>query len=525
MGREGSSGALSMQASRACERAGLRGGWARTAGAALALTLLAWAGTLTFSDAPALAATGHKFLSQLSQAPPGTPLSEPEVAAVDKEGDVFVADAGRGVVDVFSSSGVFMTQFGGGVLTGKVRGLAVDEASGEVYVADSGTDLVDVFKPSGSGGYELLSKWIGANTPSIVFGEVAGVAVNSSAGEVYVVDSSGSVVDVFKAHPKGAEEAEEGEFLTTLKGKPALEEPNGVAVNSATGQVYVADGLLENVEVFSSSGAFERKLNGKGTPTKAFGPVGVAVEAATGDMYVADATLNVVDQFNSAGEWIGWLTTAAGHPLGEPRGVAVAPAGPPNAGEVYLADAERGLVDVYGPSTTVPSVKTGKASSIKRGAAPTWTATLNGGINPEGAEAKYRFEYAEAEKFTETGEYTASTPVTSAGSGTAEVKEKAVIEGLKTETAYDYRIVGEDENGVSYGANVEFETPPAVTGLTTGAASNIQPSSATLSGSLEPEGKKRTTTSNTARPPPTGRRARSPNQKSQSPKSPRWKRA
>ena len=66
------------------------------------------------SRSSALAATGHKFLSQLSEAPPGTPLGAPEGVAVDKAGDVFVADAAAGVVDVFDSGGAFKAQLGSG---------------------------------------------------------------------------------------------------------------------------------------------------------------------------------------------------------------------------------------------------------------------------------------------------------------------------------------------------------------------------------------------------------------------------
>ena len=111
-----------------------------------------------------MAATGHKLASRLTEAPPGTPLGAPEAMAVDKAGDVFVADAGRRAVDVFNSSGAFKTQFGGGVLQGEAQGLGVDETSGDVYVADSAAGVVEVFKPNGSGGYELLSRWTGAST-------------------------------------------------------------------------------------------------------------------------------------------------------------------------------------------------------------------------------------------------------------------------------------------------------------------------------------------------------------------------
>ncbi|HEV7586233.1 MAG TPA: hypothetical protein VGO14_10695 [Solirubrobacteraceae bacterium] len=457
------------------------GAAARRAVGVVVVVLLSWLATTALSQTSALAATGHKFLSQLSEAPKGTPLSEPEAAAVDKEGNVFVGDAGQGAVDVFDSSGAFRTQFGAGILSGELRGVAIDESSGDVYVADAGTNAVDVFKPNGAGGYEMLSEWTGAGTPGAAFGAVAGVAVDSSSAKVYVVDAPEGVVDIFKAFPKGPQEAHEGEFLGTLKGGK-LEEPEGATVDPSTGKVYVADGFTEAVDVFSSAGTFEKKLTGKGTPTKAFEPVAVGVEAATGDLYVVDSRLGVVDQFKASGEWVGWLTTAAGQSFKKPRGVAIAP-----AGNVYVADAEAGVVDVFGPSVVVPDAKSGKASKFERGSPPTFKATLNGSINPDGIPATYHFEYAEAEEFEATHAYSHSTEVTSAGAGSSEVAVHALAEGLKPQTGYDFRIVAQNENGTNYGADVTFETPPAVAGVTTGPASNVQPTSATLSGSLQPK--------------------------------------
>ena len=124
----------------------------------------------------AMAAAGHRFLADVSEVPPGTALAEPGAVAVDRaSGSVFVADPDLGVVDVFSSTGAYETQFGEGALD--AEGVAVDEASGDVYIAEPSEDVVDVFKPDGSGGYVLLSEWLGAGTPDGSFGEVVGVAV------------------------------------------------------------------------------------------------------------------------------------------------------------------------------------------------------------------------------------------------------------------------------------------------------------------------------------------------------------
>jgi hypothetical protein len=425
----------------------------------LVVVLVALAGTLALSGSPALAATGHKFLSQLKEAPPGSPFGALGAVAVDgASGNVFVA-AGE-EVDVFNSAGVFQTQFGAGILEGELTGVSVD-----------------VFKSNGAGGYELLSKWTGAGTPAKAFGEIAGVAVDNSAGiskgDVYVAEVGGAV-DVFKPQPAGAEEPG---FVTNLNGKPELEEPvGGVAVSAATGKVYVADtkgGETGIIEVFSPAHAFEAKLTGKGAPTSGLGPLGsIAVEDSTGDVYVTDTEVGAVDQLNSAGEWIGWLRAGPDGRNLDPTGVATAP-----SGDVYVAGAASGAVNVFGPNLTVPDVKSGSGKSSK---SKPVVVTLSGVINPLG-KAKYHFEYGQNGEFTGK-----TTPAEVAGN--TETKVSAAVEGLKPGTAYNFRLVAESEEGVAaYGTTVEFITAEAVAGVTTGAPLEVTPTSATLTGSLEPQ--------------------------------------
>ena len=206
----------------------------------------------------------------MGEAPAGSALVEPAALAVQRSsGKVFLADPGAGLVDVFSSSGSFETDFGEGLL--EAAAIAVDERSGLVYVASRGA--VAVYKPNGAFEYEQMSEWSGANTPSDEFGEITGLAVDNSkgvsAGDLYVVDASENAVDVFKPKPAGAEETLEGTFLSTLAGAK-LEEPNGVAVNASTGAIYVADSAKGVIDVYGSSGAFEAKLTGLGSPGGTF---------------------------------------------------------------------------------------------------------------------------------------------------------------------------------------------------------------------------------------------------------------
>ena len=435
-------------------------------------------------------ATGHRFLASLSEAPPGTRLIGPGAVAVDgSTGEVFVGDVASGYVDVFSSTDAYETRLGEGFLD--AAAVAVDEANGDVYVAEPQRDVVLVYEPDGKGGYRLLGRWSGAGTPGREFGEVMGVAVDNSkglsAGDVYVVEAraagaEGGAVDVFKPKPNpehpeevGEGEGEEGQYLNRLAG-PKLEAPNGVTVSPSTGRVLVADSVKGAIYTYGDEGAYEEKLDGKGSPYGSFSKeqavgdiAGVAVDEASGDVYVAEAERRVVSQYSPSGEWEGWITSTPAGDLGEPRGVALTP-----AGDVFVADAGLGVVDRFGAGAVVPGVETGK---VAKSALTRTTALLPGVINGEGQPSSYRFQYGET---TALGSETASH-----ASGAGQEAVSATVEALKAGRVYFYRIVGEDEDGSNYGLIREFQTPPAVEALETGVLKSVAPEGATLTGSLK----------------------------------------
>ena len=118
-------------------------------------------------------------------------------------------------------------------------------------------------------------------------------------------------------------------------GPGQLDEPSGVAVNEATGEVYVLDQGDGRVERFSSTGAYEAQFDGSETPAKAFAfgaiplPAGIAVDnscffkklsagdcsaadPSDGDVYVTDPGNGVVDKFSREGVYLGQLQEASG---------------------------------------------------------------------------------------------------------------------------------------------------------------------------------------------------------------------
>jgi hypothetical protein len=105
-----------------------------------------------------------------------------------------------------------------------------------------------------------------------------------------------------------------------------------------------------------------------------------------------------------------------------------------------------------------PTVTTEAASNVKE-----TEATLNGTINPNGAETSYYFEYGETES------YGSKTAEVSVGSGTTNVKVSKAITGLSRGTTYHFRLVAkrEGESSVFYGKDQEFKAFIAVLCKTT----------------------------------------------------------
>jgi hypothetical protein len=119
-------------------------------------------------------------------------------------------------------------------------------------------------------------------------------------------------------------------------GEDQFEEPSGVAVSEATGDVYVVDKGNNRVEQFTSTGTYIGQFNGSGAPTGPLSsPSGIAVDnsgnpvdPSNGDVYVVDGSPNAIYKFSASGVYEGQVDEAeAGSTFGGLDGVAVDPNG------------------------------------------------------------------------------------------------------------------------------------------------------------------------------------------------------
>lgn len=134
-----------------------------------------------------------------------------------------------------------------------------------------------------------------------------------------------------------------------------------------------------------------------------------------------------------------------------------------------------------GGGQQAPAVTTGAATGVSQTG-----ATLNGTVNPEGADASYQFQYGTT---TSYGSVAPASPG-DAGAGTTAVNESAAISGLTAGTTYHYRLVSTNSGGTTDGSDQTFTTSsaPVAPVVVTNAATGVSSSGATLNGSVNPEG-------------------------------------
>jgi streptogramin lyase len=119
----------------------------------------------------------------------------------------------------------------------------------------------------------------------------------------------------------------------------------------------------------------------------------------------------------------------------------------------YLCEAKIGYDGPTGNGTPdgafviagVPLASTERVTAVTKTG-----ATLNGTVNPEGAETKYYFEYGTSES------YGTKTAESSAGSGTSNVAESNAITGLTAGTKYYFRIVATNSEATTKGGPRTF---------------------------------------------------------------------
>jgi uncharacterized protein (TIGR03663 family) len=241
-----------------------------------------------------------KFLAQWgSQGTGPGQFQEPWGIAVDAKGNVYVADTWNHRLQKFDAEGKFLLQWGsyrstGGAAVGDEgffwgpRDIAID-AAGNLYVTDTGNKRVQVFSSEG----KFLAQWGGFGVEDGQMDEPVGIAIDEE-GYIYVADTWNQRVQKFdKDFNFVAKWPISGWYGQSVVNKPYL------AV--AAGRVYVTDPEGYRVLVFDQNGEFIATFGEYGFDSKSFAlPTGIAVDRQ-GNIYVTDSANHRVMKFAPIG--------------------------------------------------------------------------------------------------------------------------------------------------------------------------------------------------------------------------------
>lgn len=223
----------------------------------------------------------------------------------DADGNVYVADADRRMVHVFTSTGTWLRDFGqpGGTgmlggFTGDLRGLAIDPDHGWVYVVDAEGSQIEKFDLMG--------------TPLAHWGtEGSGPGQYADGGRELTVDDQGHVWVADYGNFRFFEYDSDGTLLHTYP-DPAqppvpgrFAEVRDVAVDPVTGNVWGADAWNNRFQEFAPNGSFIGAwgVRNSNPPYGMDYPRGVAVDPTTGYLWVANTREHVIRVYSQDGTY------------------------------------------------------------------------------------------------------------------------------------------------------------------------------------------------------------------------------
>jgi hypothetical protein len=395
--------------------------------------------------------------------------------AVDRKGDVYIAT--EGWVYEYNSAGEDLMKFEvQSLLNGAEKWVGVDR-KGDIYVnAEGGTEglkLVELVRSSLTGAVESSKEIAPAAT---------GFALDQATGGM-VVDEGSVLVEYNEA----------GEVVSKF-GEGVLAKGGGVAINEATGAVYA-------INRQQPPGSF----NPSTATAVEWGPLGQYASVATGPTSgVQGVSATVTGTVNSESATQGASCQVRYGPTSTDGSTApCSPASiPAGVSEVPVTASLQGL---EGNTTYHYRVAATNTAGVNVGADHTFTtlperpavlgelavttspneAVLAAAVAPENEATTYHFVYGT------TAVYGLSFPVhnLSLSSRSGPTLASLSVGELQPGTTYHYAVVATNGAGSRVGPDQTFTTPPGPAPIViTGGASEVAQNTATISGTVAPQG-------------------------------------
>ena len=211
-------------------------------------------------------------------------FAQPNGIAIDRVGNIYVADAGNHRVLKLKSDGTFIAEWKEPELGFYgPRRIAIDP-DGSIYVVDQGHDRIVKFGPDGT----VVTIWGSKGNGDGQFNDPTSVAVDPATNKVYVADPRNKRIQVFDSA---------GKFVTKWS-VPEWGQPVGfedLAIDSQTGRLYASSAHISTVFIFDLNGTRIGSLMPK-PPDKLEGPSALAL--ANRKLYVLNMAGNHVSSID-----------------------------------------------------------------------------------------------------------------------------------------------------------------------------------------------------------------------------------
>jgi DNA-binding beta-propeller fold protein YncE len=441
-------------------------------------------------------------------------------------GDVYVADTSNKVVQKFDSAGNLITTWGtNGAIDfssgNTIGGIAVD-VSGNLFVVtqkapyiwtEVGQDgvsrveiptdgsynaYVNLGAPNGAGIEVNAGNWyeLDAAGGGVLYsspdahqqeterlyangGSVnSGIVIDRDTNDVYV--DQGTHIDQFTGSARCGGVDGGGCTPSDTFGSGHLTGASGLAFDPATGTIYAANTGANNLALFTPLPVAKVSTGGVENPSSESGTLTGHVDPGTGTVSACYFQYGTDTSYG-----LGIQPCSPGTPLSAPSDVTADVSGlTPFATYHYRLVAIRadgkgfpsyGRDQTFTPAPMLPPSVDATSSSDET---PT-TVTLHAQINPNLSPTLYRFQYG-----TQTSYGYQTPPSESIGADGVDHPISSTLSGLEPATNYHFRVVAVNFNGPTSGPDQTFTTPGLPT-VSTGSATQVTDSSATLNASIQ----------------------------------------